>query len=401
MKKGRFWKLILTSFSCSIVLTVQSLWQHTSLPVHAETKIWKYDLSACVEKKFKMTAYYSPLPGQAFFYKWNFEDEVVLNGKGTHGASGAPVFNGMVAAPSSYAFGTQIYFPTRWLAQVEDRWGAIVHAWEKWQEHDRIDFRVGEGEEWLKRALSFGVQTATGYVCDTPIGKAGFDRSIFPSYDNFFETTLWIMQLWEWRSDPWVEVLQRILQKLGYLHAKDVTGLFDKTTAQALCGYQNKRMWIKKTDFRCGYFGPDTRTVMRRHLASLGNPKLPVAVRLASATIPTSSTSVVKSSNDMLEASLSAQEMRNQEALEEWNVEKYRFLVTLIEGETGKHIKFLQRKLQRLGFYSQSISGVYDAYTKSAIFAFQLAHGILQQDAAANLQGYFGPTTREKLNSMK
>jgi hypothetical protein len=59
---------------------------------------------------FIVTAYYSPLPGQSFYLKGNFEAEKRLNGNGTHGASGKPVFAGMIAAPKSYSFGTQIFF---------------------------------------------------------------------------------------------------------------------------------------------------------------------------------------------------------------------------------------------------------------------------------------------------
>jgi hypothetical protein len=38
------------------------------------------------------TAYYSPLPDQRYYLRGNYEDERVLNGNGTHGASGKAVF---------------------------------------------------------------------------------------------------------------------------------------------------------------------------------------------------------------------------------------------------------------------------------------------------------------------
>lgn len=60
--------------------------------------------------KFIVTAYYSPLPGQSFYLKGNLDAEKKLNGNGTHGASGLAVFTGMIAAPKSYDFGTQIFF---------------------------------------------------------------------------------------------------------------------------------------------------------------------------------------------------------------------------------------------------------------------------------------------------
>ena len=60
-------------------------------------------------RTFVVTAYYSPLPNQSFYFKGSYEAEVKLNGNGTNGASGKGVFAGMLAAPKSYSFGTKIY----------------------------------------------------------------------------------------------------------------------------------------------------------------------------------------------------------------------------------------------------------------------------------------------------
>lgn len=58
---------------------------------------------------FIVTAYYSPLPNQLRYATGDYGRDKILNGNGTHGASGRPVYVGMLAAPKSYAFGTQIY----------------------------------------------------------------------------------------------------------------------------------------------------------------------------------------------------------------------------------------------------------------------------------------------------
>lgn len=50
-------------------------------------------------QEFIVTAYYSPLPDQSFYLKGNYDAEKKLNGNGTNGASGVPVFTGMIAAP--------------------------------------------------------------------------------------------------------------------------------------------------------------------------------------------------------------------------------------------------------------------------------------------------------------
>ena len=40
-----------------------------------------FDFSTCEERAFTVTAYYSPVSGQIFYYKPSFQDEVILNGE--------------------------------------------------------------------------------------------------------------------------------------------------------------------------------------------------------------------------------------------------------------------------------------------------------------------------------
>jgi hypothetical protein len=65
--------------------------------------------SEYVEVTLIATAYYSPLPNQKYYLRNSLREELLLNGNGTHGASGKPVFNGMLAAPKTYDFGTKIW----------------------------------------------------------------------------------------------------------------------------------------------------------------------------------------------------------------------------------------------------------------------------------------------------
>lgn len=55
-------------------------------------------------RTFVVTAYYSPLPDQARYLRGSYEADIRLNGNGTHGASGKPVYVGMLAAPKHYEF---------------------------------------------------------------------------------------------------------------------------------------------------------------------------------------------------------------------------------------------------------------------------------------------------------
>ncbi|MDD2694155.1 MAG: peptidoglycan-binding protein [Candidatus Gracilibacteria bacterium] len=131
-------------------------------------------------QEFIVTAYYSPLPGQSFYLKGNYDAERRLNGNGTNGASGSPVFTGMIAAPKTYDFGTKINFDGLGIGTVSDRGGAIVSAGERGQVYDRIDIWMGYGESGLKRALIWGRRKVTGVIVESsasgnPIDLAGID----------------------------------------------------------------------------------------------------------------------------------------------------------------------------------------------------------------------------------
>ncbi len=105
---------------------------------------------------FIVTAYYSPLPNQKHYITWSYAWDIKLNWKWHTTASWKPVKAGILAAPTKYPFWTKIYFENFWVWVVEDRGGAIVKAWVRWHEHDRIDIWMWYGDEWLQRALKWG-----------------------------------------------------------------------------------------------------------------------------------------------------------------------------------------------------------------------------------------------------
>ncbi|MEF2175219.1 MAG: 3D domain-containing protein, partial [Candidatus Absconditabacteria bacterium] len=191
------------------------------IPVVASVGIAKSpDLSTCKKQTFIVTGYYSPIEGQTFYYKGSLEADKKLNGQGVRGASGKAVFNGMLAAPKTYEFGTKIYFPGYGMGQVEDRGGAIVTAGNRNYSYDRIDIWLGSGEDGLKRALSFGKRELVGYVC--PDGDIGFNMGKFPIYNNLFKDVLWNVTLGVGKTDNNVRTLQTHLKDLGYLTNKEV-----------------------------------------------------------------------------------------------------------------------------------------------------------------------------------
>ena len=180
------------------------------------------DLSGCQEQTFIVTAYYSPQTGQMFYTKESLAAEKVLQGEWFAGACGKGVFNGMLAGPSTYPFGAMIYFSWFGIGEIADRGGAIVPAGERGHDYDRIDIRMGKGEEWLIRALTFGKKTLTGYYCQSGIqniqsSQIGFDRSTVPTYKGFFDLSLRVLNLSSWRNDIRTWKLQDYLIQLWYL----------------------------------------------------------------------------------------------------------------------------------------------------------------------------------------
>jgi 3D (Asp-Asp-Asp) domain-containing protein len=113
-------------------------------------------VSTTNETYFIITAYYSPLPNQKYYITWSYRWDIRLNGKWHTTASWKPVKVWILAAPTKYPFWTKIYFNRYGIATVEDRWWAIVKAWIRWHEHDRIDIWMWYGDEWLMRAKRWG-----------------------------------------------------------------------------------------------------------------------------------------------------------------------------------------------------------------------------------------------------
>ena len=327
------------------------------------------NLKGCYKKVFKVSAYYSPIKGQKFYYKGNYYSEIKLNGRWIRGASGKLVFNGMLAAPKSYKFGTKIYFPAlHGVGQVEDRWQAIVHAWQRSEKYDRIDIWVGRGEQALMRALSFGKKTLVGYVCPANKNlKVWFDYSKFPVYDNFFQKTLWGVGLYIWRKDPWVKTLQVYLKQLWFFHYQP-TGYFGKITKTAVTNFQKSygiqtRWWW--------YFGPKTRAKLKEIL------KQKWLLTYPQKTFP-----------KVLVAD------PNQDKKKEIEKELSILKRWLWKGYHTYEVKILQKYLKQLGYYDGPVNGFYNDETLKAVSKFQIDNWIISSmDSYA--AWWFWPKTRQ------
>ncbi len=356
----------------------------------------RYD--SCELRMFKATAYYSPEEGQSFYVKWSVEDDKILNGNGTHGASWRAVFNGMIAAPGSYPFGTRIYIPGWGIGQVEDRWGAIVEAWERNEPFDRLDFWAGKWEVGLNAALRFGVRYFEAYVCPKNVWWADlwFSFSSIP-LERKLPATLRDIDLSPWTLSSWTPILQRYLKMLGYMADVPESVHYGKQTTAAVCRYQQKVMGMNPASEWCGWFGVKTRTSLQYSLKEHATQKQIAQQK------PQQEQEKKKQPQV---ASVSSESQKEQDIASrlfvKWGEFAWYLFWPLQPGDSWKEVRILQRKLQRLGHYpkEQEVTWVYDSQTIRAVYAFQLAQWLLLAEADPSVYGYLWPKTRAKINSV-
>lgn len=210
------------------------------------------------ERYFYVTAYYSPVPWQQKYTTWSYEWDVRLNWEWKHTASWKEVFSWLMAAPRNYAFGTKIYLEWIWIWSVEDRWWAIVNAWERWHEYDRIDVWMWYGDEWLQRALKWWTRKVKWYVVDKNQQLTiEFDMSPITKYR-------WLVVDAKEPEDNSVKKLQELLKETwlynwvvdwDYLKVKNI-----------LIKYQLDS-WIIDSEYdeESGYFWEKTYAVFRKN----------------------------------------------------------------------------------------------------------------------------------------
>ncbi|MFA5948067.1 MAG: peptidoglycan-binding protein [Candidatus Gracilibacteria bacterium] len=71
----------------------------------------------------------------------------------------------------------------------------------------------------------------------------------------------------------------------------------------------------------------------------------------------------------------------------------------LVLGSEGERVKNLQTELSKLNYYKGEINGIYDSVLAHAVFKFQQAQGIVQNETDFGA-GVFGPKTSSKMNQI-
>lgn len=336
---------------------------------------------------FVISGYYSPLPGQDRYATGSYESDIYLNGNGTHGADGTPVYPGMVACPRTrtldngktvgYDFGTKFYIPGIGLTTCHDVGGAIVVAGERGYSYDRLDIWFGYGDEGLQRALNWGKRTVEVMVYG--VDPSIQDEVYFDAYfavEDFIQNTVlsplyFGKDIYYGTESDEVSELVNYLVEWGYYDGEP-TNFYGPGVAQAIFDFQSDFDIVSDpADMGAGHFGINTRTQFDR----LINDE-----ELATETIRLQRGSVLLSKhNDLFE-------------------ERTLFASTLELGDSGSMVTLLQTELINMGLLYQT-TGYFDEVTEHAVYKFQQIHGLVtdKTDPAA---GYVGPGTRGALNAI-
>ncbi|MBD3328264.1 hypothetical protein GF340_03080 [Candidatus Peregrinibacteria bacterium] len=328
-------------------------------------------------QSYVISAYYSPLPGQKKYSTGSYESEIRLNGSGVNGADGTPVYPGMIAAPSTYGFGTKMHIPGFGVGTVHDRGGAIVKAGERGYAHDRLDIWMGYGDKGLERALNWGKRTVevTVYGVDDSIVE-NFSIPDYSDNEKFiiadsFNTATDTISLAPKKQYPSIQTIepgengdhvkevQKLLSSLGY-YTGEINGLYDKITQDAVIDFQvTEKVVDNEKAYGAGYVGPRTISVLANaETANIAHAAEKQSIQLDDT-----------------------------------------FKTDLYSGMQSDDVTLLQNELTKMNLYKADLNGSYDELTEHAVFKFQQNFNIIGKKSDFGA-GVFGPKTRSKMNSI-
>ena len=334
------------------------------------------------ETTFTITAYYSPIEGQKRYIKGSLEADKKLNGNGTHGADGTPVFAGMIAAPKSIPFGTKMLIPGIGTVAVHDRGGAIVPAGERGQKFNRLDVWMGSGDEGLNRALRWGRRNVKVMVygiddnIEEDIDLSSISSADLPGHSAAVTSVDNPADYGYGDQDPEITTLKQNLQKLGYFKGT-INETFDQDFYNAVLKFQlDYEIVDSNSDFGAGFFGPQTRKILNKAINGLSpssnhqNNLVPVAKAA-----PTDA-----NANKILLAGNGISFLDRDLQL----------------GDSGQAVLELQTELKKLNLFGIEPTGYYGEVTAHAVFKFQQSRGLLVDESSIGA-GTAGPSTRQEL----
>jgi len=379
------------------------------------------ELDGVYTKTFTISAYYSPLPCQEKYATGTYKSDIRLNGNGTNGADGTEVYPGMIAAPSTYAFGTKMYIPGIGTVAVHDRGGAIVESNGTDGVYDRLDIWMGYGDIGLKRALDWGKRTLdvtvygvnSGiieeiYLSDYSPAEAIPNECVYEErepeiYDinehavvaepvfieeedeNAIEldSTLSLTLQFGDQSDA-VLALQAELNTLNF-YKGELNGVYDELTQHAVFKFQQSQYLVGTGESAgAGIFGPKTKDRLNEIISARNYTNVLVAV----------ATQEKLSEEEVLVAEAEVGvEIEFEAVSEDYLVSEMDF------GMVGGDVSRLQQFLKDQGYFNGLlVTDYFGPVTRNALLTFQIDNNIVsgEDDLGA---GRVGPNTLAVINN--
>jgi peptidoglycan hydrolase-like protein with peptidoglycan-binding domain len=368
------------------------------IPTVAHAEGWYYLVSA----------YYSPLEGQDFYLHGSYSDEVKMNGAGKTTASGQPVRIGAIAAPREMPYNTRVHIKQNLTIRgkaydfdfhgtILDRGGAIHSA----AKLPRLDIYMGKWQEWLCRAINFGVQTVyVEFDNNASIPDTSSFDSMPGNCSNPNNETVPLASGIKKAFDPFtmpigsgstvedIKAVQKLLARVN-AYTGDINGLYNEALTDAVFRFQQTNWIVKdKTDDGAGTYGPKTRAMLKALLSGELNKTTnttAVNTTTTSTTVDTPSTTTTSTTNtstntsDTNTTSDTANDLTPEQSTNELG-----------------NVRELQEQLKDLGFFKYDIDGIYNKRLVDSLYNFQLAKKIVtgEEDPGA---GYYGPVTKSAI----
>ncbi len=262
-----------------------------------------------------------------------------------------------------------------------------MKAGDRGQAFDRIDVWMGQGEDGLRRALSWGRRTVKGrvYKSETVLKDAVSIElaavpkapvSVLPT--KSVDERVWNEPVGSKSSVEMIRALSEKLSTTGYLPS-GTRDSFDAELRFALIRFQNDNGLLKGVkDSNAGYYGPATRKTLRTAYADKKKEIEDVSTELSG-----------------LSAELSAKVASVKTQVDDLRTQLER-VGTPKDNEVGSHVRVLQEALVSLGYLDSKPTGIYGPKTRDAVAAFQVSKGLVLSKADPNA-GKFGKLTRTKM----
>lgn len=415
MNPGKYLKRRLFTFAVLVSVLI-SIGPSTPLSIGA-SMAEAIELEGVYTKTFTISAYYSPLPCQTKYTTGSYKGDIRLNGNGTNGADGTPVYPGMIAAPSSYSFGTKMYIPGVGTVAVHDRGGAIVENDGENGVYDRLDIWMGYGDIGLQRALNWGKRNVdvTVYGVNPAIVEEILLENYSPteaipqdcSYEEerepeIYDVTDHIKVAPPVVEEPAIDVelseklevalqfgdqgdavslLQTELNQLNY-YKGELHGVYDEITQHAVYKFQQSQGLVGDAmSLGAGIFGPKTKDRLNEIISTRNYTNILVATVTAE-----------KSEEVILIAEVA--EIAEEKAVAQ------KYLVSEMDyGIVSPEVAKLQQFLKDHEYFPGTLTTDYfGPQTQQALLAFQLDQQIITSvdDHGA---GRVGPSTLVTINS--